>query len=118
LLTGQRTLSESIASGTPIGAYFYHGEFMIPHFEKRNKGGEDAYVSNENLLIVADGVGGWVEQGIDPGLFSKLLVKNIDEEYRKNPSNTLKNMLIEAVKRDHHIGSSTAVLAAFDLKKD
>jgi serine/threonine protein phosphatase PrpC len=32
---------------------------MIPHFDKRAKGGEDAYVSTEELLAVADGVGGW-----------------------------------------------------------
>ena len=27
------------------------------------------------MMIVADGVGGWEEQGIDSGLFSKELVK-------------------------------------------
>lgn len=44
---------------------------MIPHIQKRDKGGEDAYVAREDLLVVADGVGGWGEMGIDPGLFSK-----------------------------------------------
>ena len=30
-----------------------------PHPEKVARGGEDAYYASENLLIVADGVGGW-----------------------------------------------------------
>ena len=90
---------------------------MIPHPSKRHKGGEDAYVARADLLVVADGVGGWAEQGVDPGLFSKALVKDIEEEYVKNPDETLKNMLVEAVKRNPHKGSSTAVLAKLDRKE-
>ena len=52
-------------------AIFNLNAHMIPHFEKRHKGGEDAYVANEKLMVVADGVGGWGEVGVDPGLFSK-----------------------------------------------
>ena len=43
----------------------------IPHIEKRDKGGEDAWVAQSDLLIVADGVGGWADIGVDSGLFSK-----------------------------------------------
>ena len=50
---------------------------QIPHTKKIEKGGEDAFVASENLLVVADGVGGWAKQGVDPGLFSKSLVSNI-----------------------------------------
>ena len=46
---------------------------MIPHIEKRHKGGEDAYYVDEQMLVVLDGVGGWGNQGVDPGLFSKQL---------------------------------------------
>jgi protein phosphatase PTC7 len=70
------------------------------------------------LIVVADGVGGWGEVGIDPGLFSKALVKFIEEEYLKNPNGTLKNYLIEAVKRNKHTGSSTCVLAKFDKVRE
>lgn len=48
---------------------------MIPHPQKVAKGGEDAYYISSSLLIVADGVGGWNNQGIDPGLYSKFLCK-------------------------------------------
>ena len=43
----------------------------IPHIEKREKGGEDAWSASPNLLAVADGVGGWAAYNVDPGLFSK-----------------------------------------------
>ena len=48
---------------------------MIPHIEKRDKGGEDAYVVTDDtsLIAVADGVGGWNRKGVDPALFSNEL---------------------------------------------
>ena len=39
--------------------YFRHAATNIPHIEKRDKGGEDAWVATDSLLVVADGVGGW-----------------------------------------------------------
>jgi len=62
---------------------------MIPHPQKAQKGGEDAFLITgspgtlpwlpethaqkdkrgelkDNLVAVADGVGGWVDSGIDP----------------------------------------------------
>jgi len=41
------------------------------------KGGEDAYAACNTLIAVADGVGGWANRGVDPGLFSKQLTKDI-----------------------------------------
>jgi protein phosphatase PTC7 len=70
-------------------------------------------VNRDDLLVVADGVGGWAEVGIDPGLFSKALVKYIEEEFLKDPKGSLKTYLIEAVKRNKHVGSSTCCLAKF-----
>lgn len=52
---------------------FKHASWMIPHPEKKDKGGEDACMAREDMLAVADGVGGWAEHGIDPGLYSKKL---------------------------------------------
>lgn len=87
---------------------------MIPHPEKAHKGGEDAYVVNDQLLVVLDGVGGWATKGVDPGLMSKELARNIKSLFEQNPHETLKNILVEAVKKQTHTGSSTAVLATFD----
>lgn len=51
---------------------------MIPHPSKEDKGGEDAYFICESGLCfgVADGVGGWAEIGIDPGLYSRELMSH------------------------------------------
>ena len=46
---------------------------MIPHPEKAHRGGEDAYFSQEKMLTVADGVGGWNNYGIDPSKYSRFL---------------------------------------------
>lgn len=58
---GTITAECQAAEGTkkPESVRFNHGVYMIPHFEKRDKGGEDAYVSKDDLIVVADGVGGW-----------------------------------------------------------
>ena len=50
---------------------FVNGVSCIPHDSKKDKGGEDGWAATDNLIVVADGVGGWAEQGVDPGLFSK-----------------------------------------------
>jgi protein phosphatase PTC7 len=39
--------------------YFRYAAANIPHPSKRDKGGEDAWLAQEDLLVVADGVGGW-----------------------------------------------------------
>lgn len=47
---------------------------MIPHPEKAHKGGEDAMFSDTYILAAADGVGGWADSGVDPGIYSKNLM--------------------------------------------
>ena len=68
--------SEGIANAN----IFNSGLHMNPHFAKKAKGGEDAACILDNLLAVADGVGGWAESGIDPAIFSRKLCVNIDKE--------------------------------------
>ena len=46
---------------------------MIPHPDKKDKGGEDAFYADDRVLSVADGVGGWVEVGVDPANYSRKL---------------------------------------------
>lgn len=43
---------------------------MLPHPSKLDKGGEDAFYVHENVVAVADGVGGWTNHGIDPAIYS------------------------------------------------
>jgi len=52
------------------------GVSMIPHPAKRAKGGEDAYFISDDMksIGVADGVGGWGDIGVDPALYSRMLM--------------------------------------------
>ena len=53
------------------------GTASIPHPAKQHKGGEDAFFADEAIgaFGVADGVGGSAVNGIDPGVFSRRLLK-------------------------------------------
>ena len=91
------------------------GSSNIPHYKKIKTGGEDSFLVCEDLLMVADGVGGWAGKGIDPGVFSRELRDHIKEEYFKRKEwnideSEIKSSLIEAVKRTKSTGSSTIVL--------
>jgi protein phosphatase PTC7 len=50
----------------------------LPHPDKRATGGEDAsFVGADGLSVgVADGVGGWAEQGVDAGIYARMLMSN------------------------------------------
>jgi protein phosphatase PTC7 len=100
--------------------HFEYATAMKPHPDKEFKGGEDAYYANENLLSVADGVGGWANHGIDPGLYSKALCQEIGKFYNKNPSSYTTNpkkLIADAWALDEHIGSSTVVVGILDPVK-
>lgn len=50
----------------------------FPHVDKEGRG-EDAFFvsgSKAGMFGVADGVGGWNMEGVDPGEFSRLLANN------------------------------------------
>ena len=89
----------------------------IPHPDKVKKGGEDAYFHNPEILVVADGVGFWDTVGIDPGFYSRKLVRNVKNFYFKKKrffNRDLKQLDLEAGKHDKLKGTSTLVFAVFD----
>jgi protein phosphatase PTC7 len=63
---------------------FKGSRFMIPHFAKVDRGGEDAFTASPFCLAVADGVGGWANMGIDPGIYSRKLISNIELQLKEN----------------------------------
>ena len=71
---------------------------------------------SDQLIAVADGVGGWNDHGVDPGLFSRELCANVWEEYKNKKLGTLnlKDILVNAVKKSKNKGSSTFVMAGLD----
>ena len=78
------TATRAYTSGSPSNQSFMKkmklksGVSMLPHPEKEHRGGEDAYFihKGECCVGVADGVGGWAEVGVDPGLYSRELMQH------------------------------------------
>jgi protein phosphatase PTC7 len=66
---------------------FKYGSSLLPHPEKAYKGGEDALFASDHVLLIADGVGGWADSGIDPGLYSKKLAALVEELVSKDKLN-------------------------------
>ncbi|KAJ8751256.1 hypothetical protein K2173_016437 [Erythroxylum novogranatense] len=97
---------------------FCVGTQLIPHPNKVERGGEDAFfVSNHNggVIAVADGVSGWAEKNVDPSLFSRELMANAsylvgDEEVNYDPQILLK----KAHDASYSVGSATAIVAMLE----
>ena len=79
---------------TRLSLYSYGDN--IPHPEKAHRGGEDAYfisLPQTSAVGVADGVGGWANQGINPKDFADdLMAFTLDEVLlgETNPTIALK----------------------------
>ncbi|KAJ7582724.1 phosphatase 2C-like domain-containing protein [Mycena floridula] len=68
----EQRLSVPFANDSPIGSW---REKMLNSRGKRHSAGEDFFFIQEGMSLgIADGVGGWVESGIDPSLFAQALM--------------------------------------------
>ena len=100
---------------------FNSGFIKIPHFSKKEKGGEDALAIDDGLICVADGVGGWADQGVDPGIYSNQLAQNVKKYFLEETHNSIKDptkFFVKACLNTKVIGSSTCCLIVFDLEKN
>ncbi|KAA3489489.1 putative protein phosphatase 2C 26 isoform X2 [Gossypium australe] len=97
---------------------FCIGTHLIPHPNKVERGGEDAFfVSNfkGGVIAVADGVSGWAEQNVDPSLFSKELMANTsslvgDLEVNYDPQILIRKAHAATCSK----GSATAIVAMLE----
>ncbi|XP_010921018.1 probable protein phosphatase 2C 26 isoform X1 [Elaeis guineensis] len=97
---------------------FSVGTCLIPHPEKADRGGEDAFfVSSYNggVLAIADGVSGWAEQNVNPALFSQELMSNasglvMDEEVNYDPQILMR----KAHAATSSVGSATVIIAMLE----
>eukprot|EP00759_Apiculatamorpha_spiralis_P057996 PhF_6_TR890/c0_g1_i2/m.1394/K17508/PTC7, PPTC7; protein phosphatase PTC7 len=85
----------------------------------KTNGGEDAWfvTSRGNAVGVCDGVGGWSAEGIDAGLYSKHLAKELkliyeDHNSMRWNSSSPAEVLMEAAKKTFEKGSSTVSVAS------
>ncbi|XP_074279408.1 putative protein phosphatase 2C 26 isoform X1 [Silene latifolia] len=91
------------------------GTHVIPHPDKIERGGEDAFFTssfNGGAIAVADGVSGWAEQNVDPALFSRELIANAssmaeDTEVNYDPQVLLRKAHAATTSK----GSATVIVA-------
>jgi serine/threonine protein phosphatase PrpC len=79
-----------------FSAYFESKTVIIPADSKIDRGGEDSAHVSDTIIAVADGVGGWARQGINPGLFSKALTREIRDLHQANPGMSTRDLTINA----------------------
>jgi protein phosphatase PTC7 len=94
--------------------FFTCGSHSIIGYGK-NKG-EDAFYFDKNLLSIADGVGGWTLQGVDPSKYAWELMKNVEKVFKNSPDQekTSFNVLKKAASNCKEKGSSTCCLIVLD----
>ncbi|KAK8694708.1 hypothetical protein V6N13_072254 [Hibiscus sabdariffa] len=92
------------------------GSCYLPHPAKEETGGEDAHFicSNEEVIGVADGVGGWAEVGVDAGEFARELMSNSVAAIQDEPKGSIDpaKVLEKAHSSTKSQGSSTACIIA------
>ena len=90
----------------------------IPHPDKADRGGEDAYfvsLPKTSAVGIADGVGGWANQGVNPKDFADdLMAFTLDSilDGERNPLIALNT----SFKQVEQIGSCTAVIGIMSDK--
>ncbi|EIE22738.1 protein serine/threonine phosphatase 2C [Coccomyxa subellipsoidea C-169] len=91
---------------------------LMPHPDKVARGGEDAVFLAEDRLAfgVADGVGSWMDSGVDPGIYARELMSKCKEAAaRVPPSKTAPlNILTNAFYDTNKIGSCTACVVVLE----
>jgi len=93
------------------------GSYLIPHDDKIDKGGEDAwFIANDGKTVgVFDGVGGWANEGVDPRDYSTTLSTQCKEAVdQRNITNPVEILRYGYEQSKHVIGSSTACITKID----
>lgn len=91
------------------------GVCYLPHPAKEETGGEDAHFicADEQVIGVADGVGGWADVGVNAGIYARELMSNSVEAIRKAPDDVDPLLVLEkAHAATNAMGSSTACIIA------
>lgn len=92
------------------------GSCYLPHPDKEETGGEDAHFIcvDEQVIGVADGVGGWADMGVDAGQYARELMSNSVTAIKEEPKGSIDpaRVLEKAHSSTKAKGSSTACIIA------
>lgn len=87
------------------------GGATLPHPDKRNSGGEDAFfvsATRQGAVGVADGVGGWSNNGVDAGEYARTLMQFCKEGFEQEEIQDPYQILRMAHGKTDLLGSATA----------
>ncbi|XP_019432833.1 PREDICTED: probable protein phosphatase 2C 55 [Lupinus angustifolius] len=110
--------ADSSAQKSPSGKSLklISGSCYLPHPDKEETGGEDAHFicSEEQVLGVADGVGGWADLGVNSGFYSRELMSKSVDAIQEEPKGSIDpaRVLEKAHSSTKARGSSTACIIA------
>ena len=106
----------SIAKASNPDTFFQTKSVIIPKDASIERGGEDSADNAEKLICVADGVGGWINRGVDSGLFSRALTQAVIDVHESDKSAPAKELLKYACQSatDTNMGSATAIVLKLD----
>ena len=92
-----------------------HAAAFLPHPDK-DEHGEDAFFAapGDRVVGVADGVGGWVELGIDAGAFSRELMGHAEAFAHDKQCLDPSDILHEAYFKTTALGTCTACIVSID----
>ncbi|XP_020580205.1 probable protein phosphatase 2C 55 [Phalaenopsis equestris] len=91
------------------------GSCYLPHPAKEETGGEDAhFISTEQAIGVADGVGGWADLGVNAGHYARELMSHSVSAIGEEPKGSIDpaRVLEKAYLNTKARGSSTACIVA------
>jgi protein phosphatase PTC7 len=115
---GVETNNAATESGVPEQLRFRAAAAVIPHPDKVDKGGEDAFfIADDGLAVgVADGVGSWIERNVDPGLYSRMLMEKCKETAASTSvsEDAARQIMVRAHGQVDLLGSSTACVLLLD----
>jgi len=97
--------------------------WMIPHDDKKDKGGEDAYFISEDGLALGifDGVGGWSDSGVNPREYSYTIMEGCKTYAEDNAAKRTPLTILRAgwTYAKSVVGSSTACTVTLNpIEKD
>jgi serine/threonine protein phosphatase PrpC len=113
-----RDAGDVLDAATRVELAFVVGASVIPHPDKVEKGGEDAYFISDyggGVLGVADGVSGWAAEDVNPALYSRELMAHASNAAASEEMESNARLLLhKAHSATCSIGAATAIVAILD----
>lgn len=112
-----RPIKKPQKKGSSNKAILINSSYQILPLKKQS---EDAVIVKDNFIVIADGVGGWKNFGVDPSIYSQSLCETISKALSTSSIHNekeLKEIIVSSINSLHStqiIGGSTFLTIYFD----